>query len=63
MYLGLLSMLLGWAVFLAHGLSFACLPLFILYMNRFQIRPEEETMLSRFGDEYRSYMKSVHRWL
>lgn len=63
MYLGLLSILLGWALYLANGLSVPCLALFVLYMNRFQIRPEEKAMLSGFGDEYRSYMNSVRRWL
>lgn len=63
MYLGLLSILLGWALYLANGLSVPCLALFVLYMNRFQIRPEEQAMLSGFGDEYRIYIKSVRRWL
>lgn len=63
MYLGLLSILFGWSLYLANGLSVSCLALFVLYMERFQIRPEERAMLSGFGDEYRLYMKSVRRWL
>ena len=40
MYLGLVLILLGWAFYLSHFLSFVLLPVFILYMTRFQIQPE-----------------------
>lgn len=63
MYLGLLLMLLGWATFLANGLAFMVLPVFVLYMNRFQIVPEEHAMLASFGDEYRDYRVAVRRWI
>lgn len=63
MYLGLLVVLAGWAVFLANGISFLILPVFLLYMNRFQIGPEERILSERFGSEYASYMQSVRRWL
>ena len=52
MYLGLVCVLSGWAVFLGNFLSLACLPAFVLYMNRFQIGPEEQAMASIFGDTY-----------
>src|SRR5678809_532732 len=41
MYLGFLLVLIGWAIFLSNSLAFLLLPAFILYMNRFQIEPEE----------------------
>jgi protein-S-isoprenylcysteine O-methyltransferase Ste14 len=63
MYLGLLCLLIAWAIWLSHWLAFACLPVFVLYMNRFQIRPEERAMDAQFGDDYREYMKSVRRWI
>lgn len=63
MYLGLLIILLGWALFLADGFSLLGLPLLVGYLNRFQIRPEEQAMASRFGDEYRTYAETVRRWL
>ncbi len=63
MYLGLLSILSGWGVFLGNFLSLACLPAFVLYMNRFQIGPEERAMESTFGDAYRAYKSSVRRWV
>jgi protein-S-isoprenylcysteine O-methyltransferase Ste14 len=41
MYLGLLLILVGWGLYVASALAFFFLPAFILYMNRFQIEPEE----------------------
>lgn len=63
MYLGLLLVLLGWAVFLRHLLPFAVLPVFIIYMNRFQIIPEERAMQATFGDEYSAFRDRVRRWI
>ncbi len=63
MYLGLFLMLAAWTIFLENILSALLLPLFILCMNRFQIIPEENTLLTKFGDEYARYLKSVRRWL
>lgn len=63
MYLGMLVVLVGWAVFLANGISFLLAPLFVLYMNRFQIGPEERVLCGHFGSEFDNYMKSVRRWL
>jgi protein-S-isoprenylcysteine O-methyltransferase Ste14 len=63
MYLGMLTVLVGWACFLANALSFFLLPLFVLYMNRFQIGPEERVLSEHFGSEYTRYMQSVRRWL
>lgn len=63
MYLGMLLALAGWAVFLSHALPLAFLPAFVLYMNRFQIGPEERMLSARFGSEYAMYLRSVRRWL
>ena len=63
MYLGLLLALLGWAFFLANALAFVCLPAFILYMNRFQIAPEERVLAAMFGQEFMAYVSKVRRWL
>ena len=63
MYLGLLVALLGWAVFLANALAWAAIPLFVLYMNRFQIVPEERALASLFGQEYLVYNARVPRWI
>lgn len=63
MYLGFLFVLLGWAIYLSHLLSFLLLPAFVWYMNRFQISPEERFMLEKFGTVYSSYKNEVRRWL
>lgn len=63
MYLGLLLILLGWAILLANVLAFILLPAFILYMNRFQIEPEERALASLFRQEFVSYKSCVRRWL
>jgi len=63
MYVGFLLVLTGWAFFLSHPLAFVLLPVFVAYMNRFQIAPEERALAARFGSEYVDYKKSVRRWL
>jgi protein-S-isoprenylcysteine O-methyltransferase Ste14 len=63
MYVGLLLVLTGWAFFLCHALTFLFLPVFVAYMNRFQIAPEERALSARFGSEYATYTRSVRRWI
>ena len=63
MYLGLVLILLGWAFYLSHFLAFVLLPVFILYMTRFQIQPEEQMMARKFGKTYQAYLNKVRRWV
>ena len=63
MYVGFLLVLTGWAIFLSHPLPFLFLPVFVAYMNRFQISPEERALSAKFGEEYDTYKQSVRRWL
>lgn len=63
MYLGMAIGLAGWAVFLRNWSCFAVLPLFMLYLTRYQIRPEERYMRDLFGDAYADYAMRVRRWL
>jgi protein-S-isoprenylcysteine O-methyltransferase Ste14 len=63
MYLGFLLALLAWAVFLGNIVSAMILVLFVAYMNRFQISPEERALRARFGEPYEAYLRSVRRWL
>ena len=46
MYLSLLLYLLAWGLYLSNWLALLFLPLFVLYINRFQIVPEERTLSS-----------------
>ena len=63
MYLGMLFVLVGWALYLANVLAFLFLPAFIVYMNRFQIEPEERAMTALFGQEFLEYASRVRRWI
>jgi protein-S-isoprenylcysteine O-methyltransferase Ste14 len=63
MYLGGLIMLLGWALFLLNALAFVFLPVYVFYINRFQIAPEERALTSLFGGTYVTYQARARRWL
>jgi protein-S-isoprenylcysteine O-methyltransferase Ste14 len=63
MYVGMLMVLAGWALWLCHPGAAVLVPLCGLWLQRFQILPEERAMADRFGDEYRAYRRSVRRWL
>lgn len=63
MYLGFLMILLGAALWLTNLSTLIMLPVFVLYMNRFQIQPEERFMKQKFGQEYEAYIGRVRRWL
>jgi protein-S-isoprenylcysteine O-methyltransferase Ste14 len=63
MYLGLLLALFAWAILLSNPLALLLLPVYVLYINRFQILPEERVLASLFGTGYSAYKKSVRRWL
>ena len=63
MYLSLLLYLLAWAVYLSSWLALLLVPVFVLYINQFQIKPEERVLSSLFGSEYAAYKGRVRRWL
>ena len=63
MYLGFALLLLAWAVRLSTLAGAIVVPLFVLFMNRFQIGPEERALDALFGEEYRGYRQRVRRWL
>jgi protein-S-isoprenylcysteine O-methyltransferase Ste14 len=63
MYLGMLLVLVGWALFLANALAFVFPIAFVLLMNRLQIVPEEAALAARFGAEFADYRAEVRRWL
>lgn len=63
MYLGWLPVLAGWATWLRSPASLVVLPLFVAYLTRFQIVPEERALRARFGAAYEEYVARVRRWL
>lgn len=63
MYLGFLCLLFAWAIFLSNAASFGLIPVFVAYLNRFQILPEERALNARFGEQFAAYRAKVPRWL
>ncbi len=63
MYLAMLLALLAYACYLENPLTFSVCVLFVWYIEKYQIRPEERILTSRFGTDYRDYKASVRRWL
>jgi protein-S-isoprenylcysteine O-methyltransferase Ste14 len=63
MYLGLVIALVGWAGFLSAAWPLLGPVVFELYVNRFQIRPEERVLTELFAVEYTNYARRVRRWL
>ena len=63
MYLGDLLLLAACALWLANAAAFLGLPLFVAYLNRFQIGVEERILQARFGAGYDAYRRAVRRWL
>ncbi len=63
MYLGMLCLLLAWAVYLGQPWTLLGPVAFVAYITRFQILPEERAIRARFGTEFDAYCARVRRWL
>jgi protein-S-isoprenylcysteine O-methyltransferase Ste14 len=63
MYVGVLCVLVAWAVFLFSVWSLLGPVVFVLYIQRFQIAPEERALGKLFGSDYANYQAKVRRWL
>ncbi len=63
MYVGFAGLLVGWALYLAVPYALFGPVGFTLFINLFQIIPEERVMSSKFGRDYDEYRKRVRRWL
>jgi protein-S-isoprenylcysteine O-methyltransferase Ste14 len=63
MYLAMLIVLLGWVVYLSSPLALIGPVAFVLYINRFQILPEERALSSLFGASFAEYKSKVRRWI
>lgn len=62
MYLSLLLLLLAWGLWLGNAFNTLVAALFVAYMNRFQIKPEEAALGRLFGQEFQKYCIQVRRW-
>ena len=63
MYVGLLLLLIAWAIYLSSAWALLGPLAFVQYMNRFQIGPEEKVLEELFGDAFSRYRQKVRRWL
>ena len=63
MYVGMGFLLLAWAMHLSALLPLLGPVLFVLYITRFQILPEERVLQQLFGEAYTRYRGRVRRWL
>lgn len=62
-YLGLLIVLVGWAVYLSSLATLLGPVAFFLYITYFQIVPEERALASLFGAGFAEYKSKVRRWV
>jgi protein-S-isoprenylcysteine O-methyltransferase Ste14 len=63
MYLGLLFLIVAWAVLLSSPFALLGPVTFVAFIGRFQIVPEERVLSALFGEEYAAYKSHVRRWL
>ncbi|MEO0327865.1 MAG: isoprenylcysteine carboxylmethyltransferase family protein [Pseudomonadota bacterium] len=63
MYLGLLFILTGIAIWAGNLLGLLTIPVFVFLITKFQIIPEEEILLEKFGEVYGNYLMKVRRWI
>jgi protein-S-isoprenylcysteine O-methyltransferase Ste14 len=63
MYLAVAMVLLAWGLLLGHAVAPFGLAIFVAWMNRCQIAPEERALTRLFGAEFERYRREVRRWL
>lgn len=63
MYMGFVFFLFSLLIFLSSPCLIFVIVAFVLYMNRFQIIPEERALKRLFSKQYSQYQAQVRRWL
>ena len=63
MYLGLLLLTISSTIWFGTWVGIIINIVFIFFINFLQIIPEEEALLTIFGEEYDDYKKNVRRWI
>lgn len=63
MYLGYAVALTGWVICLGQPLGLLVVGLFVGYVTRLQIMPEERQLAAMFPAEYALYSATVRRWI
>ena len=62
-YLADLLVLVAVACWIGHLFAFVGCAVFVAWMNRFQIAPEEAALTRLFGENYVAYCQRVRRWI
>lgn len=62
MYLGMLLLLLAFGLELGNAFNTLVAAGFVSYINRFQIRYEEQALTELFGKRYQQYCQATRRW-
>ena len=63
MYLGMLLILIGFAIRLGNLYTLPVIAFYIWFITTYQIKPEEEALKTLFGQEYIDYCNNVRRWI
>ena len=63
MYLGLLIIVVSSSIYYLNIYSILTPLFFYLWINRFQIKREENFLIEKFGKEYLSYKNKTRRWI
>lgn len=63
MYMGMACFLTAWALYLDAPLAWLGVALFVAFITRFQIMPEERMLARLFGAEFDAYRTRARRWL
>ena len=63
MYLGILLVITGIAVYFGALSGIIVILLFVAFINKYQIVPEEMILQEKFGETYAQYVQNVRRWL
>ncbi len=62
MYLGITLVLAAWGFFWGSAMALFMVPIFPLYITAFQIKPEEQALSEKFGNEFANYVVRFRRW-
>ena len=63
MYLGMALFLAAWALWLGQLTPWVGIGVYVGYLNRFQIAPEERMLAQKFGAAWEAYRRRVRRWM
>jgi protein-S-isoprenylcysteine O-methyltransferase Ste14 len=63
MYVGFALILLGWAAMLQNAFALLGPAVFVVWIDRFQVRFEERAMRAKFADAFEAYCRRTRRWL